>query len=211
MRGGTWHRIASGFDELRFVLGPFLSRCGETAPTAVFQMTKHGCAHGTKPPANEFPDQRVRNRSHKMCDYSLEHVESRPAKVGDQLVSTVFSNSITRGFADVGNPQVAVCLAPGTELVFDRDVECDHALGFFPTKKMGENTARFRRINQDRPHEHHDALEFPSGRVVLLTRLVAGQRATVLQLPVVTAASEPKSDSEPVGQPSQSEELVSLP
>ena len=45
-----------------------------------------------------------------MCDYSLEHVESRPAKVGDQLVSTVFSNSITRGFAEEGNPQVAVCL-----------------------------------------------------------------------------------------------------
>jgi hypothetical protein len=146
-----------------------------------------------------------------MCDYSLEHVESRAAKVGDQLVSTVFSNSITRGFAEVGNPQVAVCLAPGTELVFDRDVECDHALGFFPTKKMGENTARFRRINQDRPHEHHDALEFPSGRIVLLTRLVAGQRATVLQLPVVTSALELKSDAEPVRQPSQSEELASLP
>jgi hypothetical protein len=146
-----------------------------------------------------------------MCDYSLEHVESRAAKVGDQLVSTVFSNSITRGFAEVGNPQLAICLAPGTELVFDRDVECDHALGFFPTKKMGENTARFRRINPDRPHEHHDALEFPSGRVVLLTRLVAGQRATVLQLPVVAQPSEPKSDSEPVRQPSQSEELMTLP
>src|SRR6266478_4386549 len=114
-------------------------------------------------------------------------------------------------FAEVGNPQLAICLAPGTELVFDRDVECDHALGFFPTKKMGENTARFRRINSDRPHEHHDALEFPSGRIVLLTRLVAGQRATVLQLPVATQPSEPKSDSEPVRQPSPSEELMTLP
>jgi hypothetical protein len=189
------------------VLGRFLSGRHKAGPTPLSQMTKHGCAHGTKPLANEFPEQRVRNRSDMMCDYSLEHVESRPASVGDQLVSTVFSNSITRGFADVANPQLAVCLAPGTELVFDRDVECDHALGFFPTKKMGENTARFRRINQDRPHEHHDALEFPSGRIVLLTRLVAGQRATVLQLPVVTAAS----DAEPVRQPSQSEELASLP
>ena len=133
-----------------------------------------------------------------MCDYSLEHVESRAAKVGDQLVSTVFSNSITRGFAEVGNPQLAICLAPGTELVFDRDVECDHALGF-------------RRINPDRPHEHHDALEFPSGRIVLLTRLVAGQRATVLQLPVVAQLTEAKSDSEPVRQPSPSEEFVTLP
>ena len=30
---------------------------------------------------------------------------------------------------------------------------------------------------------HHDALEFPDGHVVLLTRLCVGQRATVLQLP----------------------------
>jgi hypothetical protein len=149
-----------------------------------------------------------------MCDYSLEHVESRPAKVGDQLVSTVFSNSITRGFAEEGNPQVAICLAPGTELVFERDVECDHALGFFPTKKMGENTARFRRINPDRPHEHHDALEFPSGRIVLLTRLVAGQRATVLQLPVAASApetNETKPEAETALRPVHPEELLPLP
>jgi hypothetical protein len=30
---------------------------------------------------------------------------------------------------------------------------------------------------------HHDALEFPDGQVVLVTRLCEGQRATVLQLP----------------------------
>src|SRR5260370_17116889 len=139
----------------------------------------------------------MRNRSDMMCDYSLEHVESRAAKVGDQLVSTVFSNSITCGFAEVGNPQLAICLAPGTELVFDRDVECDHALGFFPTRKIGENTARFRRINPDRPHEHHDALEFPSGLIVLLTRLTPGQRATVLHLPV----TEPNPEPEPAPNP----------
>jgi hypothetical protein len=118
-----------------------------------------------------------------MCDYSLQHVASRPAKVGDKLVSSQFVNSITRGFAAVGEPKVAVCLLPGTELVFDRDVECDHALGFFPNKKVRENVARFRQINLDNPYEHHDALEFPGGTVVLLTRLCAGQRATVIQLP----------------------------
>jgi hypothetical protein len=94
-----------------------------------------------------------------MCDYSLQHVANRPAKVGDKLVSSQFVNSITRGFAAVGEPNVAVCLLPGTELVFDRDVECDHALGFFPNKKLRENVARFRQINLDSPHEHHDALE----------------------------------------------------
>jgi hypothetical protein len=54
-----------------------------------------------------------------MCDYSLHHVASRPARVGDKLVSTSFVNSGTRGFAAVGEPNVAVCLLPGTELAFE--------------------------------------------------------------------------------------------
>jgi hypothetical protein len=135
-----------------------------------------------------------------MCDYSLQLVANRPAKVGDKLVSSQFVNSFTRGFTEVGEPGVAVCLLPGTELVFDHDVECDHALGFFPNKKLRENMARFRQINLDNPHEHHDALEVPSGQVVLLTRLCVGQHATVLQLPAGahpaegrhTARSHPK-------------------
>lgn len=131
-----------------------------------------------------------------MCDYSLQHVASRPAKVGDKLVSSQFVNSITRGFAAVGEPKVAVCLLPGTELVFDRDVECDHALGFFPNKKVRENVARFRQINLDNPYEHHDALEFPSGTVLLLTRLCAGQRATVIQLPAGAQPPEGTNNGE---------------
>jgi len=131
-----------------------------------------------------------------MCDYSLQHVASRPAKVGDKLVSSQFVNSITRGFAAVGEPNVAVCLLPGTELVFDRDVECDHALGFFPNKKLRENVARFRQINLDNPYEHHDALEFPSGQVVLLTRLCAGQRATVIKLPAGAQLPEGANEGE---------------
>ncbi len=118
-----------------------------------------------------------------MCDYSLQYVANRPATVGDKLVSSQFANSITRGFSAVEEPNVAVCLLPGTELVFDRDVECEHALGFFPNKKLREKVARFKQINLDNPYDHHDALEFPSGQVVLLTRLCPGQHATVLQLP----------------------------
>jgi hypothetical protein len=38
----------------------------------------------------------------------------------------------------------------------------------------------------DKPHVHHDALEFPNGEFVLLTRLCEGQFATVLQLPAVS-------------------------
>src|SRR5258708_36829840 len=98
-----------------------------------------------------------------MCDYSLQHVANRPAKVGDKLVSSQFVNSITRGFAAVREPGVAVCLLPGTELGFDRDVECGHALGFFPNKKGRGNVARFRQTNLDNPYAHPDALEFPTG------------------------------------------------
>jgi hypothetical protein len=122
-----------------------------------------------------------------MCDYSLHGVASRPARVGDKLLSTNFVNSFTRGFTAVDDPKVAVCLRPGTEVAFEQDVEIDHVfrrlMPRFGFGKIGQRVARFRQINMDRPDTHHDALEFPDGKVVLVTRLRAGQRATVLQLP----------------------------
>jgi hypothetical protein len=123
-----------------------------------------------------------------MCDYSLHHVATRPAKLEDKLVTTKFSNSITHGFAAVGEPHVAVCLLPGTELAFDENVKCRPLfdIGFLPSKKIGQRLARFRQINADNTVTHHDALEFPDGQVVLLTRLCERQRATVLQLPAAS-------------------------
>ena len=117
-----------------------------------------------------------------MCDYSLHDVKSRPAKVGDKLVSTHFPNSITRGFCDPSQPRVAVCLLPGTELAFEKEVECD-AFRFWTTRKFPHKVARFRQVNLNRPAAHHDALEFPDGKIVLVTDLCEGQHATVLQLP----------------------------
>jgi hypothetical protein len=35
----------------------------------------------------------------------------------------------------------------------------------------------------EQPCVHHDALEFPDGKIVLVTRLRDGQQATVLQMP----------------------------
>jgi hypothetical protein len=37
---------------------------------------------------------------------------------------------------------------------------------------------------------HHDALEFPGGQIVLVTRLTPGQRATVLQMPAMGHAHD---------------------
>ena len=58
-------------------------------------------------------------------------------------------------------------------------------------EKLGHTTAIFRQINKDEPMQHHDALEFPDGRIFLLTTLSEGQEATVLQLPAQpTTAAE---------------------
>jgi hypothetical protein len=119
-----------------------------------------------------------------MCDYSLELVASRPAKVGDKLKSTSFPHTITRGFVSVGDPNVAVCVLPGTELAFDEEVLCETGLLF--AWRFGQKVARFRQVNKGRSNAHHDALEFPDGRIVLLTQLCKGQHATVLQLPVTS-------------------------
>jgi hypothetical protein len=124
-----------------------------------------------------------------MCDYSLHHVASRPAKVGDKLVTTQFNNSITRGFAAVGEPNVAVCLLPGTEVAFEKEIEFERGFAILLSlrwereKAIGDKVARFRQVNTDKPNVHHDALEFPNGEIVLVTRLHEGQLATVLQLP----------------------------
>jgi hypothetical protein len=131
-----------------------------------------------------------------MCDYSLQSVASRPATVGDKLVSTKFVNAITGGFAAVGEPNIAVCLLPGTEVAFEKEVEYEH--GFFPNlkhaRKVGEKVARFRQVNTDEPHVHHDALEFPDGQIVLVTRLCEGQHAIVLQLPAAPRAEDAQDE-----------------
>ena len=61
---------------------------------------------------------------------------------------------------------------------------------FAATASFSVRLARFRQIDLDNAATHHDALEFPDGQVILLTRLCEGQRATVLQLPAVPRTAE---------------------
>ncbi len=126
-----------------------------------------------------------------MCDFSLHSVRSRPAKVGDKLVTHNFGTG-TRGFAAADDPELAVCLMPGTELAFTGDVVClPSVLLGWKTKTINHRTAIFRQVNKDKLAAHHDALEFPDGRTELLTLLCEGQEATVLQLPAQsTTAAE---------------------
>ena len=132
------------------------------------------------------------------CDFSLQSVRSRPAKVGDKLVTRDFGTG-TRGFSSVDDPGLAVCIMPGTELAFASDVACLPAglLGW-KTKTINHRTAIFRQVNKDKLAAHHDAVEFPDGRNVLLTLLCEGQEATVLQLPAAPKTEEEAHDQERV-------------
>ncbi|MGY3452287.1 hypothetical protein [Bradyrhizobium sp. USDA 4353] len=127
-----------------------------------------------------------------MCDYSLHAVASRPAKVGETLISTTFRGTATRGFALESEPTVAVCMLPGTELAFAEDVRYDSR--WLWTRTIRERVAKFNTIEKHIPDRHHDAIEFADGRHVLVTQLCEGQRVTVLQLPVTKQPGEPRPD-----------------
>jgi hypothetical protein len=133
-----------------------------------------------------------------MCDYSLEEMASRPAKVGDKLITTRFGKSLTRGFCTARERRVAVCVQPGTELAFDHEIEIHAPFRLFPVRSLGGSMARFRRVNEDKPLSHHDALELPSGQIVLLTALTEGQRVTVIQLSA-TERKQAQAESRYIG------------
>ena len=87
---------------------------------------------------------------------------------------------------------MAVCLLPGTELSFDDRIR---RASNWPWNGLNcYKTAIFRQINKDKRCTHHDALEFPNGQLVLLTLLMAGQHATVLQLPAAPESVKPKEE-----------------
>lgn len=130
-----------------------------------------------------------------MCDFSLHNVRSRQASVGDKLITHSFGTG-TRGFAALEDRELAVCLLPGTELAFADNIKVlPYGLLRLENATTSHRTAIFRQINKDKPATHHDAIEFPDGRIELLTMLYEDQAATVLQLP-----AEPKNAAEAVAQ-----------
>ena len=138
-----------------------------------------------------------------MCDYSLQSVRSRPAKVGDKLTTQDFGTG-TRGFAAAEDNAVAVCVLPGTELAFSSAVTVTEPRFVVGGKveTLIYATAIFRQVNKNEQRAHHDALEFPDGRIVLLTQLCGGQEAAVLQLPtqpMTVAEAEAQKRLTPVG------------
>jgi hypothetical protein len=74
-----------------------------------------------------------------MCDYSLHSVRSRPAKIGDKLVTKDFGTG-TRGFASVTDASTAVCVLPGAELAFASEVRlADWAIRSLIRGNPGQN------------------------------------------------------------------------
>ncbi len=139
-----------------------------------------------------------------MCDYSLHAVATRPAKVGETLITTTFYGTSTRGFASESDPGVAVCMLPGTELAFDQNVRYDNR--WIWTREINSRVGKFGTIDPHLPHRHHDAIEFPDGTHVLVTQLCEEQRATVLQLPMV---QQPTPRRQPAAEPSTAATSVS--
>ena len=81
-----------------------------------------------------------------------------------------------------------------------------HGLGL--KSVIHHKTAIFRQVNLSNRHTHHDALEFPDGEIVLLTYLMEGQQATVLQLP---ASATVEQREEPAIASEVSEIAASMP
>jgi hypothetical protein len=132
-----------------------------------------------------------------MCDYSLHAVATRPAQVGETLITKTFAGTATRGFASESEPEIAVCMLPGTELAFAQEVRFDNR--WIWTRTIKFRVGKFGAIDPHIPHRHHDAIEFPDGNWVLVTQLTEGQRATVLQLPVAAKGSEHAPQAEAAG------------
>jgi len=141
-----------------------------------------------------------------MCDYSLHAVASRPAKVGETLVTTGFYGTSTRGFAAKEEPGVAVCLLPGTELAFEHDVRYNRH--WLSSKNSGFRVARFCTIEPCAPHQHHDAIAFPNGNTVLVNALSEGQYARVLQLPVIRQEKNVNADAGKALMPAADVEVI---
>ncbi len=120
-----------------------------------------------------------------MCDYSLQSVASRPAVVGEKLTVRPFGTG-TSGFCSPDNPDVAVCLLPGTEISLDFTSATQ-------SNYTQYKTAIFRQTDKELAATHHDALEFPDGKIEKLSFMTAGTSAIVLQLP---AAPKTKKEAE---------------
>ncbi len=106
-----------------------------------------------------------------MCDYSLEHYQSRPAKQGETFTLNRFpSGSI--GFIAKDAPSVAVCLSCDMKVRLMNLPE--HVQSRFGLS--ADDLATFTQVDGGL---YRDAVRFSNGRVALLQELGPGVSATL--------------------------------
>ena len=107
-----------------------------------------------------------------MCDYSLEHYQSRPAVAGERYETHRFPSGST-GFVSPGNRDVAVCMAYDTRLKIDRIPETVQKA----CEVTGSEEAVFTRLEHG---PYLDGVRFANNTKVSLQQLGPGVRADVI-------------------------------
>jgi hypothetical protein len=129
-----------------------------------------------------------------MCDYSLHAAAQKPAEKGQKMKTArlTYTAGSSGGFFDADDPNVAICLQPGTEVAFDKPPLLRRGyFAFVPSmirRQLGQGlpqVATFRKVDTANERAHHDALEFAGGRVVKIDELKAGLSAKVVSLPAI--------------------------
>jgi len=109
-----------------------------------------------------------------MCDYSLEHYRTRPARAGERYKTHRFP-SRTIGFVSPGDCETAVCMQADTNLQLTgipAEVQQEHGLA-------SSEQAVFTRL-ENGPYLHRDAIQFRNGATVTLQELGDGITAHVV-------------------------------
>ena len=120
-----------------------------------------------------------------MCDYSLQNIGRDLRRLA---TNSPHETSVPAHVASLRRKMlgVAVCVLPGNRACVYQPSDTLTVYRFvmgWKVEILSHATAIFRQVNKNEPMQHHDALEFPDGRFVLLTTLSEGQEAMILQLP----------------------------
>lgn len=106
-----------------------------------------------------------------MCDYSLEHYQSRPARKGEEYETTRFTSG-SIGFIEPGNHSVAVCMSCDTRLALHNIPETIQSR----LSVTGSENATFVRLDGGL---YRDGVRFDNGRACTLQELGIGVRAVI--------------------------------
>lgn len=106
-----------------------------------------------------------------MCDYSLEHYQSRPARKGEEYETTRFTSG-SIGFIEPGNHSVAVCMSCDTRLALSNIPEPLQAR----LSVAASESATFVRLDGGL---YRDGVRFGNGRACSLQELGIGVKAMI--------------------------------